>query len=371
MFLTPLHEINFGHIDEFCRTWSEGVRVEYKQELTQIPKVISSFANTVGGIWVIGVETEETTHRPKQPIRGIDRELEVEERITHACWQGIYPPLTPMIKSVPLPSDPTRLVWVVKVPESIEAPHAIQNSTRVYIRVNSVTEPMQLSDIDRIEFLLNRRRDPAQRRDRMIEAAIKRSGIGVPCIRIIIGPKYPDRPRLTEDQLARHLELPEMRSWRWRRIQQGFISVATPSMAERFEVNLYGLLSYAISFSQETRSTRSIHPADIIHAIGSTLYRAGVLLQETTMNLFMQVSLEGISDYAIISDPYDKGSASPYRAIEDPIVAEKSFPRETLDKDFRAHVTDVVRQLMWAFDWADEYTITTWVAKIVKSEWGR
>ena len=159
MFLTPLDEIDFRHIEEFCRAWPEGVRVEYKQELVQIPKVISSFANTVGGIWVIGVETEETTHRLKLPIQGIHREVEVEERITHACWQGIYPPLTPMIKSVQLPSDPSRLVWVVKIPESIEAPHAIQNSTRVYVRVNNVTEPMELADIDRIEFLLNRRRE--------------------------------------------------------------------------------------------------------------------------------------------------------------------------------------------------------------------
>jgi Putative DNA-binding domain len=371
MFLTPLHEIDFQHVQAFCQTWPEGVRVEYKQELTQIPKVISSFANTVGGIWVIGVETEETTHRPKFPIQGINRETEVEERMTHACWQGINPPLTPTIKSVPLPSDPRRLVWVVRVPESIEAPHAIQNSTRVYIRVNSVTEPMEFADIDRIEFLLNRRRDPDRRRELMIEAAMKRAWVGEPCIRIIIGPTYPDRPRHTEDALARQLERQKMRRWRWRRIQQGFISISPQPMRERFEVNLYGMIAYAASLSEHVQSTLSIDPVEIIRPIAGTLYRAAFLLKEMTMNLSMRVSLEGIAGYSIITDAYDpQGPASnSCEAIENPLVAEKSFPRETLDNDFRTHVTDIVRQLMWAFDWADEPLITSWTAKILQSNW--
>lgn len=34
-----------------CRSFPEGVRVQYKQEPTRsIPKIVSSFANTVGGI---------------------------------------------------------------------------------------------------------------------------------------------------------------------------------------------------------------------------------------------------------------------------------------------------------------------------------
>ena len=56
MFHTPLAEITFEQIENFCRTFPEGVRVEYKRELIKdIPKVISSFANSSGGIWIIGV----------------------------------------------------------------------------------------------------------------------------------------------------------------------------------------------------------------------------------------------------------------------------------------------------------------------------
>ena len=49
-----------NEIEAFCREWAEGVRVEYKSEIAHIPKIISSFANTLGGIFIIGVETDET-----------------------------------------------------------------------------------------------------------------------------------------------------------------------------------------------------------------------------------------------------------------------------------------------------------------------
>lgn len=55
MFHTPLGQITFEQVVDFCKTFPEGVRVEYKQEPTKhIAKIISSFANTVGGIWIIG-----------------------------------------------------------------------------------------------------------------------------------------------------------------------------------------------------------------------------------------------------------------------------------------------------------------------------
>jgi hypothetical protein len=71
MFLTPRSDLNFQHIEEFCRTWPEGVRVEYKQEPVQIPKIASSFANTFGGVWVLGVETDKATNMPRLPVKGM------------------------------------------------------------------------------------------------------------------------------------------------------------------------------------------------------------------------------------------------------------------------------------------------------------
>ena len=62
MFTKPIDEITYQDVESFCQQWSEGVRVEYKIEVTvsrHIPKVVSSFANTYGGIFLIGVEADQ------------------------------------------------------------------------------------------------------------------------------------------------------------------------------------------------------------------------------------------------------------------------------------------------------------------------
>ena len=58
---------------------------------------------------------------------------------------GIYPSVMPEVLLVDVP-DSDNVVIVVRVDESIQAPHAIQNSAKVYIRTGSVTQPYELSD---------------------------------------------------------------------------------------------------------------------------------------------------------------------------------------------------------------------------------
>jgi hypothetical protein len=65
MFFTPLDDIDFQQVETFCHTWSEGVRVEYKLEIAQVPKIVSSFANTFGGIYRCeGGYKDEDAHFP-------------------------------------------------------------------------------------------------------------------------------------------------------------------------------------------------------------------------------------------------------------------------------------------------------------------
>jgi predicted HTH transcriptional regulator len=101
----------------------------------------------MGGIWLIGVKTDRKTNMPIFPLDGILAQPGIEERISQACWTGIYPALTPAIKVIRLPFNPERVVVVVDVRESIEAPHAIENTTKVYIRNASTTEPIAFVEI--------------------------------------------------------------------------------------------------------------------------------------------------------------------------------------------------------------------------------
>ncbi len=161
MFNLPKDEITFEVIENFCREWPEGVRVEYKQEIKDIPKIVSSFANTQSGIYIIGVKANQTDNTVVFPIEGIPDTPGIEERIMQSAYEGIYPPVIPEVIKVDVPGS-EKVVVIVRVVESVSAPHAIQNSTRVYIRVGSVTQPYkkpELAEIDRIEYLFNRRQD--------------------------------------------------------------------------------------------------------------------------------------------------------------------------------------------------------------------
>ncbi|MBO0912590.1 MAG: ATP-binding protein, partial [Acidobacteria bacterium] len=64
---------NANDIRAFCTRFNEGFRVEYKSTLDDnvrrsLPKVISSFANSHGGVLVIGVTTVKGV--PQSPVNG-------------------------------------------------------------------------------------------------------------------------------------------------------------------------------------------------------------------------------------------------------------------------------------------------------------
>ena len=84
MFTKLAKDIEFSDIEAFCREWGEGVRVEYKREIQSLPKIISSFANTLGGIFIIGVETDDN-NKAKFPIQGFVNKGGIEERITQSA----------------------------------------------------------------------------------------------------------------------------------------------------------------------------------------------------------------------------------------------------------------------------------------------
>ena len=94
MFTKPIDEITFEDVESFCKESGENVRVEYKSDITvkrHIPKIVSSFANTYGGIFLIGVEADQTKNEVIFPIQGIPQRNGIEEQIQQSALTGIYP----------------------------------------------------------------------------------------------------------------------------------------------------------------------------------------------------------------------------------------------------------------------------------------
>ena len=235
MFTKPIDEITFEDVESFCEVWAEGVRVEYKKEIRHIPKIVSSFANTHGGIFLIGVEADQTNNMPIFPIEGIPKDSGIEERIQQSALTGIYPGVIPEIKLVDVPNS-NKVVVIVRVDESLQAPHAIKDVTQVYIRVGSITQPYEykLANMDNIAYMFKRREDSQVVARQILErirekiSAIEPTRITIdnhsqiyedlPKITVIAQPTFPYRPVIPIPDIY---ELCQNRASRFRRVEGG------------------------------------------------------------------------------------------------------------------------------------------------------
>ena len=258
MFTKPIDEITFEDVESFCKEWAEGVRVEYKSQLNikkQIPKIVSSFANTLGGIFLIGVEANKTKNEVIFPIKGIPETPGIKEQIEQGAHDGVYPAIMPQIKLVDVPNS-NNIVVVVRVDESIQAPHEIQNLPRVYIRTGSITKPYNQSDIDRITYMLKRREDSQvvaqqildriEERISKLDPAWKKIGNILrlfsvfPTFTVIARPVFPYRPLTT---ISNIYELHRGPLWPPRRVIGGHFCY---NEEEYWELNEYGIIYHRV-----------------------------------------------------------------------------------------------------------------------------
>lgn len=369
MFNTPLSEITFEHVDRFCGTFEEGVRVEYKRELPRdIPKVIASFANTVGGICLLGVETEPATNRPKLPIVGMESIPGIEERLVQSSQTGIYPAVAPAVRVLDVPGQPGRVVVVVKVDESIEAPHAIENSTRVYIRTGSVSQPYELADIARIEYLIKRRQEPERRREEIIQQMAARFAYRETQerIRVVVAPVYPRGAALPMDTLADKAEALQVKAASvflrdFRLIHAGILSTGgRKEVKYHFEADTHGVVFYEGPLTPRgyvgPQKRTFFLLIDFLSPLAHTLNTALRLLTGQVTNVLLRCELFGCVGHAfLVGEPSSlaapESDAEEQRCLNERVTAEKIAPLASIAAGRLPYLTDLARQLLYAFNY--------------------
>jgi predicted HTH transcriptional regulator len=177
-----MREVTFQDVADFCATdWPEGARLDYKQDIpNDLSKSVAAFANTLGGLVVFGVEVDRATNKPKWPPKGVSDTKGFQERIIQICTTGIHPPIMPTIAVVTDPLDASKSVAVMRVDQSLQAPHAVQNKTQVCIRTADVTKRIDFAEIDRIEAMLRRRTESEQLANSILRTHIDRLNHFVP-----------------------------------------------------------------------------------------------------------------------------------------------------------------------------------------------
>lgn len=177
IYTSPIDSLTWGAVEEFCAQGIvEGTYLDYKRDFpTELARTIAAMANTLGGVILIGAE-EGVDGKPKLPLVGVPLDRGLAERITNIVLSNVTPPVFPEVAVCPDASMANAVV-VVRVPQSPEAPHAIRQNTRVYLRTENRNNPEELATLEQVEWLQSKRTRSVALRDHLFAEAIKRSDV--------------------------------------------------------------------------------------------------------------------------------------------------------------------------------------------------
>jgi hypothetical protein len=275
LFIKPIKDISYDDIEAFCREGNEeGILLEYKGPLPnnkKIAKEIAAFANTYGGILLLGVNEED--RMPALPVVGVPYDEGLDEKISSIAFKSINPPLFPEIKICKLNDDESKAVIVVRVQESNDTPHRVEQDTKIYIRIASQSEPV-LAPFGEIEWLMNRREKAITNKQRLLKRSrqrfISQFHSPLPPIRgISIIPLYPHKEivpylKLHDIVLGSYVKLPNSDEDFPCMVEVPITQQASIVFSETVEgdfkhhteVSSFGLISYEERLSEDLNPNR-------------------------------------------------------------------------------------------------------------------
>lgn len=181
LFTKPITEITYQDVVDFCNEQNpESFILDYKRELPKpndkLAKLIAAFANTYGGLLVIGINAPKG--KPEPPFEGIDYDEKEKyaEKIQQIIISNITEPIFPEIHICP--PDNNKTFIIVRVAESDITPHRVGNDKKIYIRTgeintsaNEYERSIDEASWGKIEWLASRRAKSIQLRNQMIDEA--------------------------------------------------------------------------------------------------------------------------------------------------------------------------------------------------------
>lgn len=181
IFSKPIDKLNIDDVRTFCREGvKEGFTIDYKVDIPKnLAKTVCAFANTYGGIVLIGIDEDRTTGKPvtddqgNPMIHGIPMEEGLYDRITQIILSNIHPPLFPEIGVVPFEND-AKAVIVIRIPESEHTPYAVDQNRSIYVRTDSMNAPEERATVEQLEWLQGRRRKATELKQKLYKTAEER-----------------------------------------------------------------------------------------------------------------------------------------------------------------------------------------------------
>lgn len=175
IYTSPLSQLGTGDLQELLDERAvENSRLEFKSLIPgkdDTLKKLSSFANTYGGIMVVGAEADSSDGRLKD-LPGVDLEAGYKQKVVQWCFDGASPPLVVEVSDpIPAPSANGKFCYVASVAENDVAPHFLNGRKGVWVRTDEFSARFEahLADENELRHLFDRRRLVRERRERILQ----------------------------------------------------------------------------------------------------------------------------------------------------------------------------------------------------------
>ncbi|MFI5110112.1 MAG: helix-turn-helix domain-containing protein [Terriglobales bacterium] len=264
----------------------ENIRLEFKRDVPpkdETLKKVSSFANTFGGLVVVGASARSTDGRI-EGLPGVDVQDGYKQKVVDWCFGGASPPLVVGVSDpIPTPDGSGRVCYVISVPESDVAPHFLNGRNGVWIRTDEFSGRFdaQLANESELRSLLDRRKLILERRAGLLKRARQRfdvyaakghtaaSGLRTKFglrIELCVVPRFPARPLCEQGQLQ---PLITANHYKWRGIlfplpggsvvsqHESAIVLGAAGPDSMFEVNIWGMLFYCAKIADAENPTKT------------------------------------------------------------------------------------------------------------------
>lgn len=401
LYTKPLEDLTFADVKTFVgEKRREGEILDYKQSWPQdLSKVMAAMANTYGGVILVGVSEEGRTGLPDQIVgvpveRGIDT---LRQKVVSLAYQAIYPPVIPEVEAYEIADEPDYAVVVIRIAQSDRAPHAVDGRKKIYVRVDSQSQPhlYRLATIDEIEWLLNQRERGEEFLDGLVTAAKERSEEAlsgklmywkdhkIPTFDAWVIPRFysgeefllPVETRTLLDDRCVNTSIMYQSGWgfpfsnRRRSVPMGYCAYTDQSqhksynVYEYFELNTRGLL-YTKTRMKETAmdAWKPVLPLDwVLCQLDGLLRYAGLCCEKGCVYGLLQVhaSLSELGNVVLRENKGDsyRDLLEKHKSLDNVIdVLNTTIDVSNLDQSRPTLVKETARNLLWSFgyDWSDE-----------------
>jgi hypothetical protein len=160
LYTADIDSVNFSDIEGFLGMNSpielrptEGVLLDFKvSDSGDWVDSVTAFANTGGGILLLGVDGDKTTNNAPIAVPGIVvAGGDIKARLTSTLVSRVIPRPEFDLAVIQLPSDPSRVVAIVRVREGQYPPYSFSksgNRSRFPIRVEDTSRDATLRDLE-------------------------------------------------------------------------------------------------------------------------------------------------------------------------------------------------------------------------------